>query len=137
MLCDVCQKREALVHISGSFQLLGVSLKSKERHLCRECADAYYANTPGMNSARGLICLSDEYRERLYDMLAAQHPEAFDNSDAKACQRGSGIMRSFLRERLTKDGIELNSDGFEMLLCDFFGSHHFYRRSDDLKRKKA
>jgi len=138
MICEVCQKREALMHLSGSVHVLGVSLESREWHLCRECADEYYANTPGMNSARGLIRLSDEYRKKLYDILAAQHPEAFDNnSDTKACERGSEIMRFFLREHLAKDGIELNSGGFEMLLCYFFGSHHFYRRSDEYKRKKS
>ena len=90
-----------------------------------------------MNSARHLICLSDSYRAKLYDLLETAHPEAFDNTIVEACRRGSELMRSFLREHLTKDKIELNDDGFEMLSQDFFGSHFFYSRSDEYKRKKG
>jgi len=45
-----------------------------------------------MNSARGLICLSDSYRSKLYDLLEETYPEAFDNKDASACRRASKVM---------------------------------------------
>jgi hypothetical protein len=108
----------------------------QQQHLCETCADAYFASTPGMNSSRGLICLSDSYRSRLYDLLEATHPEAFDNEDADACRRASEMMRQFLLEHLKKDKVELNEDGFDMLCQDFFCSHHFYTRQDEFKRKK-
>ena len=137
MLCEVCQKREALVHLTRishtetAEQLWG---PSREHHFCQECADAYFARSPGMNASRDLICLSDWYRSKLYDLLEAAHPEAFDNSDTEACRRGSALMRVFLRAHLTNDGVELNEDGFQMLCSDFFGSHHFYERVDKRKR---
>jgi protein-arginine kinase activator protein McsA len=131
MLCQACKKRDALIHLS-----LGSSLR-KRKHYCRECADRYFARTPGMNSARDLIKLSNFYRSKLYDELEARHPEAFDNSDTEACRRGSELMRRFLKKRLTKDGIKLNKDGFEMLCHDFFCSHHFYERADKWKRRTS
>jgi hypothetical protein len=88
-----------------------------------------------MNSARDLIRLSSFYRSKLYDELEARHPEAFDNSDVEACRRGSDLMRRFLKKCLTKDGIKLNRDGFEMLCHDFYCSHHFYERADKWKRQ--
>ena len=88
-----------------------------------------------MNSARDLIRLSNFYRSKLYDELEARHPEAFDNSHREACKRGSDLMRRYLKKRLTKDGVKLNRDGFEMLCLDFFGSHHFYERVDKLKKR--
>jgi hypothetical protein len=109
----------------------------REQHFCKVCADTFFACTPGMNSARHLICLSDWYRSNLYDLLEAAHPEAFDNSDTEACPRGSELMRNFLREHLTKDKIELNEDAFEMLCGDFYCSHHFYTRANKPKRKKG
>ena len=89
-----------------------------------------------MNSARDLIRLSEFYRSKLYDELEVKHPEAFDNSNDEACLRGSEVMRRFLKERLTKDNIKLNRDGFEMLCHDFFGSRHFYDRIDKRRSKK-
>jgi hypothetical protein len=130
-LCQACQKREALIHLS-----LGSSQR-KRKHYCRECADRYFARTPGMNSARDLIRLSNFYRSKLYDELETRHPEAFDNSDAEACLRGSALMRRFLRERLTKDRIRVTGDAFDMLCNDFFGSHHFYDRIDKLKKRTS
>ena len=109
----------------------------REKHFCEQCADTYFACTPGMNPARHLICLSDSYRAKIYDLLETAHPEAFDNSTTELCRRGSELMRRFLRGNLTKDKIELNDDGFEMLCQDFFGSHYFYSRSDEYKRKKG
>ena len=84
-----------------------------------------------------MIQLSDFYRSKLYDELEAKHPEAFDNSDGEACRRGSEVMRHFLKKRLTKDNIKLNTDGLEMLCHDFFGSRHFYDRVDKHRSKKS
>lgn len=128
MLCQACKKRDALIHLS-----LGSS-RRKRKHYCRECGDRYFARTPGMNSSRDLIRLSNFYRSKLYDELEARHPEAFDNSDNEACLRGSELMRRFLKERLTKDKIRVTGDAFDMLCHDFFGSHHFYERVDRLKK---
>jgi len=109
----------------------------REQHFCEQCADTYFACTPGRNSARHLICLSDFYRSKLYDLLEATHPDAFDDKDAETCRRASDLMRVFLREHLTKDGLRMNEDAFEMLCRDFFCSHHFYSRADEYKRKKG
>src|SRR2546430_811676 len=79
----------------------------------------------------------DLARSRGEDLLEAAHPEAFDNTDAEACRRGSELMRDFLREHLRKDKIEVNEDAFGMLCSDFFCSHHFYSRMDDYRRKKG
>jgi hypothetical protein len=89
-----------------------------------------------MNSSRNLITLSNYYRSKLYDELEVLHPEAFDNSDDEACRRGTTLVRRFLKTRLTKDGIRLNSDGFEMLWHDFNFSHHFYERTDKWRERK-
>lgn len=138
MLCEACHKNDATVHLTQTFYkpVDGHEQGTTKQHFCQECADAYFARTPGMNPSRGLICLSDPYRSRLYDMLEAAHPEAFDNHDTEACRRGSRIMTQFLREHLKKDGIEVTGDAFDTLCQDFFGSHHFYTRSDEFKRKK-
>jgi len=72
----------------------------------------------------------------LYDLLEAIHPEAFNNKDTEACSRGSALMRDFLRENLKKDNVEVNGDAFDMLCLDFFGSHHFYTRLAEFKRRK-
>jgi hypothetical protein len=140
MLCEKCHEHEATVHLGGSVQI-GDSKPEPdakwEHHFCAECADDYFANTPGMNSSRDLICLSEWYRSKLYDLLETTHPEAFDNSDTEACRRGSELMRNFLRKHLTNNKIEMNEDAFEMLCKDFFCSHHFYSRVDEYKRKKS
>ena len=78
--------------------------------------------------------LSDFHRTKLYDLLEATNPEAFDNSDDEACRRGSEMMRRFLRQQLLKDNIKLQGDGFEMLCHDFLFSYHFYGRADKLRR---
>ncbi len=140
MLCESCHQREAIVHLTTTVaaERLGQEPGSqREQHFCEQCADSFFACTPGMNSARHLICLSDSYRSKLYDLLETTHPEAFDNSNTEACRRGSELMRNFLREHLTKDKIELNADGFDMLCGDFFCSHHFYSRLDEYKRKNG
>src|SRR5215472_9699288 len=100
MLCQACQKNEATVHLTQTFYEAGEGHETgtTEKHFCQGCADAYLAAEPGMNSMRKLICLSDEYRSRLYNLLEAVHPEAFDNSTTEACRRGSELMRKFLRE---------------------------------------
>jgi protein-arginine kinase activator protein McsA len=140
MLCESCHQREAMVHLTTTVHVEGLDQgpgTEREQHFCQVCADAYFACTPEMNSMRHLICLSDSYRAKLYDLLETAHPEAFDNSTTEACQRGSELMRRFLREHLTKDKIELNDDAFGMLLGDFFGSHHFYTRIDEYNRRKG
>ena len=128
MLCQNCNQREALIHLA-----LGTP---QQRDFCRECADNYYATTPGMNSARALICLDNWYRTKLYDLLEATHPEAFDNHDREACIRGCDVMRKFLRKQLRKENIQIRGDAFKMLCLDFFTSHHFYARIDEFNRRK-
>jgi len=140
MLCEACHQREAMVHLTTTVDVMGIFQvpgAQREQHFCEQCADEYFARTPGMNSSRHLICLSDSYRSKLYDLLQKAHPEAFDNSDTEACRRGSELMRNFLRKHLSKDKIELNEDGFDMLCQDFVGSHHCYSRIDEYKRKKG
>ena len=140
MLCESCHQREAVRHLTRIVMAEGLGQEpgtQREQHFCEQCADTYFACTPGMNPRRDLICLSHSYRAKLYDLLETVHPEAFDNSTTEACRRGSDLMRHFLREQLTKDKIELNEDAFEMLFRDFIGSHHFYSRADEHKRKKG
>ena len=140
MLCESCHQREALRHLTQIAFAEGFGQEpgtQREQHFCEQCADTYFACTPGMNPRRDLICLSDSYRAKLYVLLEATHPEAFDDKDAETCQRASDLMRDFLREHLTKDKIELNEDAFDMLFRDFIGSHHFYRHADEHKRKKG
>jgi protein-arginine kinase activator protein McsA len=138
MLCQACNKREATVHLTQTFYAAaeGHEPGTKKQHFCQDCADAYFASTPGMNPSRGLISLSDSYRSRLYDLLETEHPEAFDNHDIEACRKSSEVMRKFLAEHFKQDNIELAGDAFEMLCNDFFGSHHFYTRLDEFNRKK-
>ena len=126
VMCQRCKKKEALVHLTVS---------RRSRHYCRDCADAYFSRTPGMNSARDLVKLSDYYRNKLYDELESQSPEVFDNSTTEACVRGSDLMRRFLRKRLAQDNITLNKDGFEMPCNDLFCSSHFYDRSERVRAK--
>ena len=140
MLCEACQQREALVHLGPAAEANSSVAEPSgkwDHHFCQECADEYFARTPGMNSSRGLICLSDWYRSKLYDLLEVEHPEAFDYSTTEACERGSELARVFLRRHLTKAGVELNDDGFMMLWSDFNCSHHFYTRADEYKRRKG
>jgi hypothetical protein len=138
MLCEKCQQREALVHLIKSGEREDADehqSQTNECHFCKNCADAYFASTPGRNAERGLICLSDRYRSKLYDQLEATHPEAFDNHDGEACRRGSNMMRKFLRQQLKKDNVQVRGDAFEMLCLDFFCSYHFYDRINELKRR--
>ena len=140
MLCQRCQQREAKVHLTttdAGGEILQNQAAAMPNHLCQQCADDYFASRLAMNALRGLICLSDAYRAKLYDVLEVSHPEAFDNSDSDACDRGSQIMRTFLSEHFKKDNIETSGDAFEMLCCDFFCSHHFYTRVDEFKRRKG
>lgn len=138
--CQVCQKREARVFLLATpipaSESGGKADTQPEQSFCKSCADEYYATTPGLNSARDLICLSDYYRSKLYDLLEATHPEAFDNSDREACDRGSKLMSRFLRKQLKIDRMDIRGDAFDMLCQDFIGSHHFYSRIDEFNRKK-
>jgi hypothetical protein len=139
MLCEMCHQREATVHLTQTFYkaVAGHEPGTQKQHLCQECADTYFACTPGMNSMRGLICLSDEYRSKLYGLLETAHPEAFDNHDTDACRRGSKVMREFLCEHLKKENIGVNEDAFDMLCQSFFCSREFYARADEYKQKKG
>lgn len=138
MLCEMCHQREATAHITETMYVAsdGKEPGTKMQHLCQQCADTYFACTPGMNPNRGLICLSDAYRTKLHDLLEKTHPEAFDNDDTEACRRGSDITRDFLREQLKKENIEVNGDAFEML-CVSFWSGEFYARAEEYRRKKG
>jgi protein-arginine kinase activator protein McsA len=139
MLCESCHQREATVHLTRQTDAgdLGQEpIKLQAQHFCPECADNYFACTPEMNSSRDLICLSDFFRSKLYDLLEKTHPEAFDNSTSEACRRTSELMRNFLREQLNKAKIEVNEDAFEMLCSDFFCSDHYYSRAEEVKRRR-
>ncbi|MCG7936831.1 MAG: hypothetical protein JAY68_19495 [Candidatus Thiodiazotropha taylori] len=138
MLCEKCKNREALVHLGSSKENENSDSESEfkwERHFCKDCADDYYAQTPGLNASRDLISLSDWYRSKLYDLLEEKHPEAFDYSDTDACQQSGELTRAFLRKQLKMNGIELNDDGFEMLWLDLNCSSHFYKRADEINKK--
>jgi hypothetical protein len=138
-LCEVCQKREASVFCTPANNTSGAEGTSdfqQPASMCKSCADSYYASTPGLNSARDLIRLSDSYRSKLYDLLETAHPEAFDNQDTEACVRGSQLMCAFLRKQLKADRMDIRGDAFDMLCKDFFGSRHFYERADEFNGKK-
>lgn len=140
MLYESCHQREALVHLRRVYCAEGLEHEPgtwREQHFCEECADEHFTRKPGMNSRRDLICLSDWYGSKLYDLLETAHPEAFDSNDTEACRRGSELMQTFLREQLAKAKLQLNEDAFEMLCRDFFGSHHYYTREDEYKRRKG
>src|SRR5258706_16000844 len=138
MLCEACHQREATVHLTQTFYKRAAIVHepgTTEQHFCQECADAFFAGTPGMNAMRELICLSDSYRSKLYDLLETIHPEAFDNHDTEACRRGSKLTRNFLREHFKKDNIEVNDEVFNMLLGSFW-SREFYARAEKYRKKK-
>src|SRR5687768_7054489 len=127
MLCEKCHQKKAMVHLAQSFP--DSADPTKERHFCESCADAYFRDTPELSSCRNLICLSDSYRSKLYDLLEAAHPEAFKDDD-ESIIKSATIMSDFLRQHLENDKIEVNEVGFSMLLVDFMCSHHFYTRRD-------
>ena len=124
-----------MIHHSTRITSARGSRRGRDKHFCKQCADKYYKRTPGMNSARDLIRLSDFYRSKLYDVLEKKHPEAFDNSTSEACLTGSELMRRFLREQLRKDNMKVSGDALEMLCIDFFSSRHFYDRIEKVKAK--
>ena len=87
---------------------------------------------------RCLICLSDSYRSRLYDLLEATHPEAFyEGEDPALMERAAQTTNAFFREQLKKEGVKVNKTAFDMLYIDFIGSHHFYTRRQEYKKKKG
>jgi hypothetical protein len=148
MLCEMCKEREATVHLRQTTREFSVEegvdpetvdlsvvphkeVEGSEKHFCEECADRYFASTPGMNSARGLICLSDTYRAKLHDKLEVELPEVFsDPDDEVLAGKRATKMERFLREELKREGIEVNDDAFGMLFGDLFCSYHFYNRQD-------
>jgi hypothetical protein len=141
MLCDKCQEREATHHIisgvpgAGKGEELGME---RERHFCERCLDEYLSATPGMSPMRGLIRLSDSYRSKLYDLLAASHPEAFYAGEDYALNQQAGdAARIFLREQFQKEGIGLNEEAFQMLYCDFMLSYHFYTCRNKYNQRKG
>jgi protein-arginine kinase activator protein McsA len=140
MLCEVCHQQKATVHLTQTFYKSAAVVHepgTTEQHFCQGCADAFFAAVPGMRHImRDLVCLSDSYRSKLYDLLESTHPEAFDNHDPEACRRGSKLTREFLREQFKKDGIEVNDEVFSMLLASFW-SHGFYARSEKYRKKKG
>lgn len=108
----------------------------REHHFCERCAEDYYASEFG--SHRNLICLSDWYRDYLYDILEAEHSKViYEGEDESQLIRASEVMRNVLRQQLEKEKIELNEEVFTMLLTDLIGSHHFYARRNAYKNKKA
>lgn len=123
-LCESCREREATVFLAFSS-----ADEQPEHKFCKSCADDFYVSA-GMNSSRDLICLSKWFRSKLYDLLEQEHPNAFDNTTTEACERGTEVMNAFLKEQLSKNGIQLNDDGFDMLCSDFFGHREFYDRAD-------
>ena len=106
----------------------------RQLDLCENCADAYYKSTPRMNAFRGLICLSDSYREDLYKRLEQSHPEVFEpSSNSESILVARDTMRHFLQRTLQEDKIEVNNDGLEMLLVDLAMSDHFNARQHQFR----
>ena len=136
MLCQTCRKRDALVFISTRLSSALGTRQKPDKRFCRQCADKHYVRA-GMNASRDLIRLSNFYRSKLYDLLEKQHPEAFDNSTAEACRKGSNLMRRFLRANLKKDNMKVSGDALEMLCIDFFSSRHFYDRVQKIKARSG
>jgi hypothetical protein len=141
MLCESCQQREATVHLTTSVQAEVLEQEpavEQRQHFCQTCADLFFATSPGMSAMRGLICLSDSFRSKLYDLLEAAHPEAFyEGDDPAIIMRSAEALETFLRQQLKQEGLELNDEAFGMLYCDLIGSHHFYTRRDDYKKRKG
>jgi hypothetical protein len=132
-----------MVHLTTTDHLIEAGKNpdaEEQQHFCEQCAHDYFGSTPGMGGLRGLICLSDSYRSRLYDQLEVAHPEAFQDDDCKDptwMVRTGNTVITFLREQLKKERVEVSDEVFEMLYCDFIGSHHFYTRRDEFKRRKG
>jgi hypothetical protein len=130
MVCEMCQQKVATVHLTVNRMATDeAAATSSEHHFCPECADRYFAQTPGMNASRGLIELSDEYRSKLLDELEQKHPTVFtwwrERGDVK---RNITLMREFLMPRLQVDRIDVAGDAFEMLFQDLTGSDEFNER---------
>ena len=137
MLCEQCQKRDAVVHLSGTSQILpgGEPLALQEHHFCEPCANEYYKTQFG--APRNLLCLSDWFRERLYDIMEESHPEAFyDGEDEAEVIKAAVAMETVLRDELQKEGISVNEDVFAMLATDLIGSHRYYSRREAWNKKK-
>lgn len=127
MLCEICKQNEAMIHTGTVFD--ESAAPAFEHHYCRDCYDDY-CKSNGMNSARDLVQLSERYRSKLYDALERDHPEVFQHG----MEDNSGrIMTAFLAEELKREGIEINEDGFGMLLGSFIGAAEFYERRDRRK----
>jgi hypothetical protein len=139
MLCEHCHQKEATLHLTElARSSIAPGERATERHFCERCGDHYMRSHPTLSSMRSLVCLSEGYRSRLYDLLEAAHPEAFyDGNEDKPSIRAAEVMAQFLRKELKKEGIEVNEQVFEMLLCDFIGCHDFYARRDAFNQTKS
>src|SRR5579862_3527958 len=92
MQCESCHQRPATVHNTKIlYDEAGVPKTEQEQHLCQQCADDFYACTPDLAHMRDLICLSDFYRSKLYDLMETKCPYAFDEWDG--VDRGAQIER--------------------------------------------
>ena len=141
MLCEKCKQRDATVHLTGATIIdaqsgAEPSVEKHEHHFCQQCANGYFADDPALSSFRNLICLSDSFRSRLYDLLEADHPKAFyDGEDDLQLMSASEVMNTLLRRQLKKEKIEVNQEVFMMLFLDFIGSRDFYTRREEHKKK--
>jgi len=140
MLCEICKKQDATVHLTqttqGSTSMLGLPPGQKELHMCEACADNFFAAGQDTNYMRNLICLSDFYRSKLYDLLESNHPKAFYHGESIAkLHKASETMEAFMREQFKKDNIQVGEDAFQMLRADFCFSHHYYTRADDYHKR--
>ncbi len=133
MVCQSCKQAPAMEHITMFHHG-----ERKQLEFCSECADEYYKATPGMVGSRGLICLSEAYRDRLYRRLETAHPEVFDEpKDPANMTANRDTLRQFLEAALRDDHIEVSSDGLEMLLVDFACSNHFFQKQQAVQRRRS
>src|SRR5437016_4487919 len=70
MLCEKCKQREATVHLTEIARSKDLpDERVLERHFCEPCGNDYMRGSPTLSAMRSLICLSEGYRSRLYDLL--------------------------------------------------------------------
>jgi protein-arginine kinase activator protein McsA len=137
MLCEGCHQRQATVHLTRTAPpATGEESGPAKLDLCQQCAETQLESKFNIKLPRNLICISDEYRTTLLDLLEKDHPEAFDNHDIDACRCGSKLTRDFLREQFKKDNIAVSEEVFDMLLTSFW-SGEFYARAKKYRQKKG
>jgi protein-arginine kinase activator protein McsA len=62
MLCEMCQQKEATVHLTATVHATDVGQEQgtqQQRHFCERCADEHFASTPGLGILRNLIDRDD------------------------------------------------------------------------------